>query len=151
MSPKEFLNQPFELNKEIERKKRKAADYREMMVVAKSPGFEEHNNSNPSTESSALRYLNKAMELEDEVVEDYKELEKVKREVDEAIEQVEDFKLQKVLRCRYVCLMSIRQMSDYLGYSPRWTKRLNNQAVEDFEKSHPQATPKPLPVPLSRV
>lgn len=137
MSPKEFLNQPFELNKEIERKKRKAADLREMMIVAHSPGFEEHNNSNPSTTSPAVRYLNKAMELEDEVREDYKKLELVKREVDEAIESVEDLKFQKVLRSRYVCLMSISQMADRLGYSPRWIKRLHSQALEDFERSHP--------------
>ena len=53
-------------------------------------GFEEHFSSNPNTKAPFVRYLEKIDNLEREIAEDYKMLEEIKTEVDNAIDVVED-------------------------------------------------------------
>ena len=90
MQGNEFLNRPFILNNKINEKKIKLGFYRELSCSPSSPGFEEHYSSNPNTKAPFIRYLEKIDDLEREIAEDYKKLDEIKTEVDNAIDVVED-------------------------------------------------------------
>ncbi len=90
MQGNEFLNRPFILNNKINDKKIKLGFYRELSLQSIITGFEEHFSSNPNTKAPFVRYLEKIDNLEREIAEDYKMLEEIKTEVDNAIDVVED-------------------------------------------------------------
>ncbi len=137
MNAKEFLNRPFNLNNKINDKLVKLECYRELSCGVSSPGFEEHYSSNRNTKAPFIRYLEKIDLLEREIAEDYIKLEKLKTEVDNAIDVVEEPMEQMILRYRYLELMSMPQIAVQMHYSLRWTKRLHRKALDSFERSHP--------------
>ena len=137
MQGNEFLNRPFILNNKINDKKIKLGFYRELSCSPSLPGFEEHFSSNPNTKAPFVRYLEKIEDLEREIVEDYKKLDEIKTEVDNAIDVVEDPMEQMILRYRYLEFLSMPDISVRMHYSLRWTKKLHRRALDSFERGHP--------------
>ncbi|CUQ79771.1 hypothetical protein [[Clostridium] innocuum] len=137
MQGNEFLNRPFILNNKINDKKIKLGFYRELSCSPSLPGFEEHFSSNPNTKAPFVRYLEKIDDLEREIVEDYKKLDEIKTEVDNAIDVVEDPMEQMILRYRYLEFLSMPDISVRMHYSLRWTKKLHRRALDSFERGHP--------------
>lgn len=137
MQGNEFLNRPFILNNKINDKKIKLGFYRELSCSSSSPGFEEHFSSNPNTKAPFVRYLEKIDDLEREIAEDYKKLDEIKTEVDNAIDVVEDPMEQMILRYRYLEFLSMPDISVRMHYSLRWTKKLHRRALDSFERGHP--------------
>ena len=137
MQGNEFLNRPFILNNKINDKKIKLGFYRELSCSPSSPGFEEHFPSNPNTTAPFVRYLEKIDDLEQEIAEDYKMLDEIKNEVDNAIDVVEDPMEQMILRYRYLEFLSMPDISVRMHYSLRWTKKLHRRALDSFERGHP--------------
>ena len=137
MQGNEFLNRPFILNNKINDKKIKLGFYRELSCSPSSPGLEEHFSSNPNTKALFVRYLEKIDDLEREIVEDYKKLNEIKTEVDNAIDVVEDPMEQMILRYRYLEFLSMPDISVRMHYSLRWTKKLHRRALDSFERGHP--------------
>ena len=137
MQGNEFLNRPFILNNKINDKKIKLGFYRELSCSPSSPGFEEHFPSNPNTKAPFVRYLEKIDDLEQEIAEDYKMLDEIKNEVDNAIDVVEDPMEQMILRYRYLEFLSMPDISVRMQYSLRWTKKLHRRALDSFERGHP--------------
>ena len=86
MTAKEFLNQPFDLQRQIRIKEKRIQCYRELACSVSSPGFEEHYSSSRNTRAPFERYLDKINVLEEELIRDYSELEKLKHTVDVAID-----------------------------------------------------------------
>ena len=136
MQGNEFLNRPFILNNKINDKKIKLGFYRELSCSPSSPRFEEHFSSNPNTKAPFVRYLEKIDDLEREIVEDYKKLDEIKTEVDNAIDVVEDPMEQMILRYRYLEFLSMPDISVRMHYSLRWTKKLHRRALDSFERGH---------------
>lgn len=136
MTAKEFLNQPYELQKRIRIKEQKAKYYRELARSVSSPGFEERYSSSRNTDAPFVRYLNKATELEHEIKNDYMKLEELKEEVDGAINVIEDENEAMVLRYRYVMMWSFTQISKEMNYTLRWTQMIHVKAVTHFETLH---------------
>lgn len=137
MQANEFLNRPFILNNKINDKKIKLDFYRELSCGVPSPSFEEHYSSNRNTKAPFVYYLEKIDELEREIEEDYRTLDEIKREVDKAIDNVEDPMEQMILRYRYLELLSMPDISVRMHYSLRWTKKLHRRALDSFERGHP--------------
>lgn len=137
MQGNEFLNRPFILNNKINDKKIKLGFYRELSCSPSSPGFEEHFPSNPNTKAPFVRYLEKIDDLEQEIAEDYKMLDEIKNEVDNAIDVVEDPMEQMILRYRYLEFLSMPDISVRMHYSLHWTKKLHRRALDSFERGHP--------------
>ena len=77
--------------------------------------------------------------LEEELIRDYSELEKLKHTVDVAIDGMEDPIEELVLRYRYSKLMKIDDIAAEMQYSVRWIKRVHARALEHFERSHPSS------------
>lgn len=108
-----------------------------MSCSPSSLGFEEHFSSNPNTKAPFVRYLEKIDDLEREIAEDYKMLDEIKNEVDNAIDVVEDPMEQMILRYRYLEFLSMPDISVRMHYSLRWTKKLHRRALDSFERGHP--------------
>ena len=137
MQGNEFLNRTFILNNKINDKKIKLGFYKELSCSPSSPGFEEHFSSNQNTKAPFVRYLEKIDDLEREIAEDYKKLDEIKTEVDNAIDVVEDPMEQMILRYRYLEFLSMPDISVRMHYSLRWTKKLHRRALDSFERGHP--------------
>ena len=137
MQANELLSRPFILNNKINDKKIKLGFYRELSCNPSSPGFEEYFSSNRNTKAPFVRYLEKIDDLEREIAEDYKTLEEIKNEVDNAIDIVDDPMEQMILRYRYLEFLSIPEISVRMHYSLRWTKKLHRRALDNFERGHP--------------
>ena len=151
MTAKDYLNRPFILNNKINDKKIKLGFYRELSCSPSSPGFEEHFSSNQNTKAPFVLYLEKIDDLEREIAEDYKKLDEIKTEVDNAIDVVEDPMEQMILRYRYLEFLSMPDISVRMHYSLRWTKKLHRRALDSFERGHPLITPRPLPVHIEMM
>ena len=136
MQAKEFLNRPFILNNKINDKKIKLECYRTMASSVSSPGFEEHYSSSKNTSAPYMKYLEKAMELESEIESDYKKLNDLLLEVDEAIDKVDDLNEQTILRYRYVMFMTMSQIAQKIHYTLRWTQETHRNALSNFERVH---------------
>lgn len=137
MTAKEFLMQPFNLNNYINDKKVRVECYRQMAGSVSSPGFEEHYSSSRNTRAPFERYLEKAYELEGEIEEDEKELERLKTEVGIAIDKLEEPNEQLLLHYRYVMFMTMPKIAVEMHYSLSWTKKLHRKALEDFGRRYP--------------
>ena len=65
-----------------------------------------------------------------------RELCRVKREVIDAIDAVEDMRLRRVLELRYRSYMSWEAIAEELGYDIRWVYRLHGMALRCIEIRH---------------
>ena len=65
-----------------------------------------------------------------------RELCRVKREVIDAIDAVEDMRLRRVLELRYRSYMSWEAIAGELGYDIRWVYRLHGMALRCIEIRH---------------
>ena len=139
MTAKEFLNQPYELQKQIEIKKQKAKYYRMLADSVSSPGFEEHYSASRNTEAPFVRYLNNVSELEYEIKEDSIRLDTLKNEIDLAINVIEDENEAMVLRYRYVMMWSMNKIAKEMHYTLRWVQTIHVKAVTHFEILHPSS------------
>lgn len=136
MEAKEFLNQVYTLKRKITVKEQKAMYYRELANSVTSPGFEEHYSASKNTEAPFVRYLQKADELRVEIKTDYLELERLKAEIDKAIEVLTDETEAMVLRYRYVILLSMKDIAKKMHYTLRWTQMIHVKALTHFEILH---------------
>ncbi len=139
MTAKEFLNQPFELQRKIQIKEKRIQCYRELASSPSSPSFEPHYSGTRNTKAPFERYLEKITILEEELIQDYSNLELLKHRVDTAIDGIEDPNEELVLRYRYSKLMKIEDIAKEMHYSVRWIKRIHSSALEHFERSHPSS------------
>ena len=137
MEAKEFLNQVYTLKRKITVKEQKAMYYRELASSVSAPGFEEHYSASKNTEAPFVRYLQKADELRVEIKTDYLELERLKAEIDKAIEVLTDETEAMVLRYRYVILLSMKDIAKKMHYTLRWTQMIHVKALTHFEILHP--------------
>ena len=137
MEAKEFLNQVYTLKRKITVKEQKTMYYRELANSVTSPGFEEHYSASKNTEAPFVRYLQKADELRVEIKTDYLELERLKAEIDKAIEVLTDETEAMVLRYRYVILLSMKDIAKKMHYTLRWTQMIHVKALTHFEILHP--------------
>ena len=69
------------------------------------------------------------MDLCADIDREIRELCRVKREVIEAIDAVEDMRLRRVLELRYRSYMSWEAIAGELGYDIRWVYRLHGRAL----------------------
>jgi hypothetical protein len=144
MTAKDYLNRAFILNNRINDKLIKLECYRDLSSSVSSPSFEEKFSGTRNIEPPFVRYLGKISDLEDEIKADYERLEEIKNEIDAEIDKLEDPYEQLILRYRYLMFMTMPQIATKVHYTLRWTQRIHNRGLENFERVHgssPQFTP----------
>lgn len=136
MTAKEYLNRAFLLNNRINDKLIKLDCLKEMSESISSPSFEEKFSGTKNTATPFSRYIEKINSLENEIAADIKMLDEVKAEIDTQIDKLEDPYEQLILRYRYLLFMPMGQIAKKAHYTLRWTQRIHNRALENFERVH---------------
>lgn len=141
MTAQEYLLQPKMLKKQIEYKQRLIESYREMASSISSPSFEERYSGTRNTEPPFVRYTEKIDTLKSEIAEDIVRLDKLKLEINEALECINNPIERMIMNYRYVLFYSERQTADKMNYSVRTIRAKHSKALADFAKSFPIISP----------
>ena len=126
MTPKEFLSQAWQIDKRIERR----CEERERLMAKLTAGRAANLSGMPRggnydwTDAVA-----KLVEMDNAIGAEIMELCRIKREVNAAIDAVEDVKLRRVLELRYRNYLSWDRIAEDMGYERRHITRLHGMAL----------------------
>ena len=126
MTAKEFLLQAWQIDRRIERR----CEERERLMAKLTAGRAANLTGMPRggrfdwTDAVA-----RLVEMDNEIGAEIMELCRIKREVNAAIDAVEDMRFRRVLELRYRNYLSWPAIAEELGYDVRWVFRLHGQAL----------------------
>ena len=129
MTAKEYLNQAYRLEHFIRLEKEEIEYWQEVACSVSSPGFEEHFNATRNTEAPFVKTIYKIMEYQDELNKKLNKLIKLKEEIKQVIDAVEDNDERAVLQYRYLKNYSWARIGDLLVADERTVRRWHNKAL----------------------
>lgn len=132
MTAKEYLSHAKQLDEIINCRLHELEYWRNLSRSTSSSTFEEHRNSNRSTEAPFVRCLEKIDEIERDINHRVCELVDMRTEINKAIDALEDFGEQLVLRCRYLDNLTWEAICKIMGVSLRTVHRIHRAALEHF-------------------
>ena len=133
MDAHEYLSQAYRLEQRIQIKMEELTKLRTLAADVGSPGFEEHNNPNHPTDAPFTKTLERIWEKEKEVNEELNQLIRLRSEIQETINQVENVDERLILTYRYLKNCSWSQISEELCVSDRTIRRWYNNALSHVE------------------
>ena len=119
MTAKEYLNQARHLDALIHCRLREIDYWRDLSSNVSSSSFEEHYNSNRSTEAPFAKCIEKIDEIQHDVA-------------DKAIDNMNSRDEQLVLRYRYLEGFSWEEIAQMLCVSVRTVHRIHGSALQNF-------------------
>lgn len=135
MTPKQYFDQIFKLDDEIESKRNERKAVRDTVLGAttweEAPAFS--NQFNSTTENMVLKlddYSDEINRLIDEMVD-------LKMKLSTEIDQLEDRRYRIVLRERYIRCKSWAEIAIEQDYVKRYVYDLHNNALMAFKKEFP--------------
>ena len=129
MTAKEYLSQGYRLEQRIKLAKMEIEDLEALIGSPGSPGFEEHFNATRNTEAPFVKTIYKIMEYQDELNKKLNKLIKLKEEIKQVIDAVEDNDERAVLQYRYLKNYSWARIGDLLVADERTVRRWHNKAL----------------------
>lgn len=127
MTAKEYLMRAWEIERRIERKIAEREALRARMLSVHSPqitGMPRGGKSHDWTDTVAA-----VIDETDAINAEIAALCRVKREVREAIDAVEDARQREVLELRYRCYMRWEEIAVALHYHVRWVQQLHGEGL----------------------
>lgn len=88
------------------------------------------------TEEKMLECAGKMMELEKEMAFQLGEKIRLRKEIGQAIEEVQQGNLKHLLRLRYINGCKWDEIGQKMNYDVRWVRRLHNKALEKVVLNH---------------
>lgn len=126
MTAKEFLSQARDIDNRIDRK----IEERERLLAKLTAGRMTQLTGMPrGGNSDWTDALARYIQLDDEIKAEIMALCKTKREVNEAIDNVEDARHRQLLELRYRNYLNWEQIADTMGYDVRHIYRLHGEAL----------------------
>lgn len=132
MNIRQFLNQHFEINNEINSKLEQIAELRRLGASAPSPIFSESRSVGTHSDRVG-RTAAKIADLENEINEEIDRLVDLKSRIREIIAAIPDSMQRTILERHYLLGESWEKIGEKVGYSTRHVTRLHNQAIERLE------------------
>lgn len=132
MTAKEYLNQGYRLEQIIKLIKMDIEYWQELASSIQSSGFEEHYNATRNKEAPFVNTIFKIMEYEDKL---NKKLElhlKLKQEMQDAIEKIDNNDERLVLEFRYIKNYTWPRIADLLYVDESTVRRWHNKALNHF-------------------
>ena len=135
MTPKEYLMQIYDLNKEINSKLSERQEIMSTLVKATDTSRENIYTLDVGrpTEDTVIRL----MRYNDQANEYIDELAALKIQIAEEIMQLENSNHRMVLRERYIKCKKWEEVAVEQGYDLRWIYRLHGNALKEFEDIFP--------------
>ncbi len=132
MNIRQFLNQHFEINNEINSKLEQIAELRRLGASAPSPIFSESRSVGTHSDRVG-RTAAKIADLENEINEEIDRLVDLKSRIREIVAAIPDSMQRTILERHYLLGESWEKIGEKVGYSTRHVTRLHNQAIERLE------------------
>lgn len=126
MTPKQYLLRAWQIDKRIDAKLAERDRLYDRVDALRSPRLSDMPRGGQHDWTDAVHDL---VELTRDIDGEIRELCRVKREVIEAIDSVEDLRLRRVLELRYRSYMTWEQIAQEMGYELRWVYELHGRAL----------------------
>lgn len=133
MKAKEFLRQAYRLNELINSDLEELQNLRDLSRSVSSPVLEEKVNGTKSTDPPFVRYVGKIVDLEKQIQQEVDCLIKLKTDIREAINQMEDVDEKLLLRYRYINFLNWEEICVNLNVSMRTVHRLHSSALQHLK------------------
>lgn len=134
MTPKEYLQQVFNVNKEVESL---LNEYDKSNIVNLSASklkkvvVDSKEVSNPTEDTILKRY-----EYGSNILEKVHELTNLKIKISGEIDELEERNYRILLRERYLNCSGWLDIAEHMNYDPSWIYRMHGDALEAFEEKH---------------
>ena len=132
MTAKEYLEQLIWLDKEINRKQQRLITLRDI-VMNTTPTYETEAVQHSRDKNPLENIMAKIIDLDREIDKDVDRLVDLKAEVWEKLDNISDERLKRILWLKYAERKSGRYIAEDICLTPRHTRRLQTQAMEEFE------------------
>lgn len=126
MTAKEFLQQAWEIDKRIDAKVEERDRLNEKLTAARIGAYSAMPRGGAHDWTDAAAHV---ADLSVEIDAEIRELCRIKRLVNEAINAVEVVKYRRVLELRYRNYMDWEKIAETLGYELRWVYELHGRAL----------------------
>ena len=133
MTTKEYLSQIFMLDKRIKIMMAEAKEYKRLANTVPSINFDkELVDESKTNDAPFIKWINKLIEKEREIKESVKSLLKLKREILDVIDKVENDNHRIVLKYRYLNSMSWSEISCNAYASEKTVRRWHDKGLEEI-------------------
>ena len=133
MTAKEYLNQAFELKRDIHRKQNQIAVLQAMAERATST-YQALRTSGTSKRSKLESAVDDMADIQTALAGQIEGFKAKYREIAGAIEKVEDPVYRETLTLRYLCFLTWDEIADQMKYTVRWTHILHGRALKEVKE-----------------
>ena len=130
MTAKEYLKQAYYLDGRINSDLQELSELRAMAYSISSPSMERNNNPNRSTNATFVKSLERLSALEKIIDEEVDNFVRLKGEIRNVIDEIENHDQQMLLRYRYIHLYTWEKIESKMHYSHRWIHTLHGKALK---------------------
>ena len=131
MTPKEYLNQAYWLDRRIDSKLEQLSALKNMATKTTS-AMTDDVVSHTRNVHSMQDVLAKIIDMQAEINADIDRLVDLKSEIMHVIKEVKNPEHQTLLELRYLCFKSWEYVAEQMGYNVRHIYRLHDEAVEQI-------------------
>lgn len=133
MTAKEFLKQAYRLNELINSDLEELQNLRNLSRSVSAPVIGEKVSRTKSTDSPFEKYVIKIVDLEKQIQQEVERFVKLKTDIREAINQIEDMDEKLLLRYRYINFLHWEEICVNLNVSMRTVHRLHSLALQHLK------------------
>lgn len=133
MTAKEFLNQAYRLNELINSDLEELQNLRDLSRSVSSPVLDEKVSRTKSTDPPFEKYVIRIIDLEQQIQHEVERLIKLKSDIREAINQMENVDEKLLLRYRYINFLNWEEICVNLNVSMRTVHRLHSSALQHLK------------------
>ncbi|MCI1693244.1 DUF1492 domain-containing protein [Aneurinibacillus aneurinilyticus] len=133
MTAKEFLKQAYRLNELINSDLEELQNLRELSRSVSSTVLEEKVSRTKCTDPPFEKYVIRIVDLEQQIQQEVERLIKLKSDIREAINQMENVDEKLLLRYRYINFLNWEEICVNLNVSMRTVHRLHSSALQHLK------------------
>lgn len=133
MTAKEFLKQTYRLNELITSDLEELQNLRDLSRSVSSPVIGEKVSRTKSSDPPFEKYVIKIVDLEKQIQQEVERFVKLKTDIREAINQMEDMDEKLLLRYRYINFLHWEEICVNLNVSMRTVHRLHSLALQHLK------------------
>lgn len=135
MTAKEFLSQVYHKQIEIKSMKLEIDSYRALSTSTSAPVLGEKVQSTRNIEPAFVGYLDKVVDLEHKLQNEYDNLAAIMLTVGKQIDKIPNTNYRIILRYRHILCYTWEQIAAEMKYSVRWVQQLYKKAIASFEEA----------------
>lgn len=130
MTIKEYLNRAYELNKKIQKNKEIIVNLKSAATSTSASVGDERVQTSAPTGSRMSNLVEMATDMENVVEQQEQELEKIRGEITEKINTVDDYEAKLVLKLRYLDFYSWERIGAIMSCSKSTTFRYFDRGIQ---------------------